>query len=198
MIESSRAPQIILASASPRRCQLLDQIGVRFLQKAVEIDEEHRPGEPARAYVQRLALEKARAARRQTSSGGGLPVLGADTAVVIDERPLGKPRDRADAIAMLQRLSGRTHRVLSAVALLAEQEQLAMSETRVRFRPLEAAEIEKYWASGEPVDKAGAYAIQGRAAMFIDRIEGSYTGVVGLPVFETVSLLRAVGLDVWD
>jgi septum formation protein len=128
-----------------------------------------------------------------------LPVLGADTAVVLDGTMLGKPRDRQSALAMLARLSGRTHRVLTAVALVTGKDrQLRLSESEVQFRELSPEECERYWQSGEPLDKAGAYAIQGLAATFISRVQGSYSGVMGLPLFETAELLDAAGVARWQ
>ncbi|GAB4359754.1 MAG: nucleoside triphosphate pyrophosphatase [Gammaproteobacteria bacterium] len=184
---------IYLASQSPRRRELLRQIGVSFETLAVEVDERPLANEPAEDFVRRLALEKARAGRRQIS--GEVPVLGADTAVVVEGAILGKPADRQEALAMLDALSGRTHRVLTGVALVSgTHEAFRMSETAVTFRTLSAREREAYWASGEPADKAGAYALQGLAALFVTRIEGSYSGVVGLPLYETGELLREFGL----
>ena len=191
------AADIYLASQSPRRRELLAQIGVTHRLLPVAVDESRRADEPAEVYVQRLASEKAGAGWKQIIETGlaPLPVLGADTAVVLDGALLGKPTDAADAHAILERLSGRTHEVLTGVAVRGSRgEQWAVSRTRVWFRPLSAVEIDRYWASGEPRDKAGAYGIQGRAAIFIERIEGSYSGVVGLPLFETAALLRRYGI----
>jgi len=155
-------------------------------------------GESAADCVTRLALAKAHQAR-VADARGRLPVLGADTAVVVDEQMLGKPTDRAAALAMLERLAGRSHQVLTAVALIAGQgEALRLSVSTVTFRAVAAAEIERYWASGEPVDKAGGYAVQGYAAVFIERLEGSYSGVMGLPLFETAELLDAAGVPRWQ
>jgi len=187
--------QIILASASPRRRELLRQIGISFRQQVAEIDETPRVDEPAEAYVTRLALEKARAVHAQLGDDE-VPVLGADTAVVVDGRPLGKPRDAQHARELLGQLSGREHRVLSAVALVAGREAVCISDSRVRFRRLGGAEIDAYWRSGEPRDKAGAYAVQGLGAVFIERLEGSYSGVMGLPLFETARLLQDFGIQV--
>ena len=189
-------PQIILASASPRRRELLAQIGVHHIQKVLPVDERHRPGESPRDYVARLALAKARAVRDSLGAGAGYPVLGADTAVVLAGLPLGKPRDRADGLAMLRRLAGRDHRVFSAVALVGGREALRVSETRVWFRDASEAELAAYWDSGEPHDKAGGYGIQGLGAVFVERIDGSYSGVMGLPLFETAQLLKEFGIDV--
>ena len=184
---------VYLASQSPRRRELLDQIGIAHRVLPVDIDERRLGNEAANNYVQRLAREKA-AAGWQHLLDHQLelaPVIGADTAVVIDGDILGKPIDAADAVAILQRLSGRSHEVMTGVAVhSANGPQVMISCTRVWFRALDRAEIEKYWLSGEPRDKAGAYGIQGLAAKFIERIEGSYSGVVGLPLFETAELLR--------
>lgn len=184
---------LYLASKSPRRRALLDQIGVRYAALEIEIDERWDGREAARDYVCRLALEKARAGRR--IAPGPQPVLGADTEVVLDGRVLGKPADRAAALAMLHALSGRTHEVISAVALLHAEEALRVCVSRVEFRLLSDADCARYCDSGEPFGKAGAYAIQGRAAAFIRRLEGSYSGVVGLPLCETAELLEAAGID---
>lgn len=188
--------RIYLASNSPRRRELLDQIGVTHRVLRVTVDETARAGETAAGLVQRLALAKARAGRDSLPPGDGKPVLGADTVVVAGGRILGKPRDRAEALAMLGGLSGGTHEVLSAVALVDRRsEQSALSRSSVRFRRLTAGEADAYWATGEPVDKAGAYAVQGLAAIFIEELAGSYSGVMGLPLFETARLLRAFGID---
>ena len=180
-----------LASQSPRRRELLAQIGIRHDVIAVEVDETPRAGEAPAEYVLRLALAKARA-------GHGLrpdrPVLGADTAVVQDDRILGKPLDRQDAAAMLAQLSGREHRVLTAVALVGDREETRLSVSRVRLRPIDAAEAAAYWETGEPADKAGGYAVQGLGALFVESIGGSYSGVMGLPLFETGELLRRAGI----
>ncbi len=184
---------IVLASASPRRQELLRQIGVQFVQQVAEIDETPRDNESPQAYVTRLALEKARAVHARLGDDG-IPVLGADTAVVVDEDILGKPRDRAHAAEMLRKLSGREHRVLSAVALVGKHEASALSESRVRFRPLDEDEIAAYWRTGEPEGKAGGYAVQGIGAIFIERLQGSYSGVMGLPLYETARLLQEFGI----
>ncbi|MGH8494663.1 MAG: Maf family protein [Gammaproteobacteria bacterium] len=185
---------IYLASASARRRELLDQIGIRYHTHPVQIDESRRADEPPADYVRRLALDKARAAWWAVAARGPRPVLAADTAVVLDGEVFGQPRDRAHALAMLERLSGRTHEVLTAVAVkLGAQEDSVLSRSLVSFRELDAAEREAYWRSGEPVGKAGAYAVQGRAAIFISALNGSYSGVMGLPLFETARLLEGVG-----
>ncbi len=189
----SGPPQLILASASQRRRELLHQIGVRFRVQVVAVDEACRSGEAPQAHVLRLAGAKARAAAR---SGHGLPVLGADTVVVLGGRVLGKPAGRAEALAMLEALSGRTHQVMTGVAVVAEGvESARLSISRVGFRTTTPVERESYWASGECADKAGAYAIQGQGALFVRHLEGSYSGVVGLPLFETAELLAQVGID---
>lgn len=189
--------QLILASASPRRQALLKQVGIAFRQQVAEIDETPLENEAAEDYVVRLALEKARAVR-QHSVTDRLPVLGADTAVVIDGRLLGKPESLAHARQMLQLLSGREHRVMSAVALVRSREAVQISVSRVWFRPLSENEIDAYWRTGEPQDKAGAYAIQGVGAIFIERLEGSYTGVMGLPLYETGRLLQDFGIQILE
>lgn len=189
---------VYLASQSPRRRELLAQIGIAHRVLSVDIDESPRAGETPADYVQRLAREKAAAGWQQVVEQKleRAPVLGADTAVVIDGDILGKPTAAEDAVAMLQRLSGRSHEVITGVAVCsargahASETKVTMSRTQVWFRALDCAEIETYWASGEPCDKAGAYGIQGLAAKFIERIEGSYSGVVGLPLFETAQILK--------
>lgn len=187
------ASLVYLASRSPRRRELLNQIRVPHALIDVEIDETPLAGELAEAFVMRMALEKARAAVRGLPRAD-LPVLAADTDVVVDGRILGKPLDEEDAVRMLGCLSGRSHRVLSAVALIWKGERARMSESLVCFRPLDEAEIRAYWRTGEPAGKAGGYGIQGLAATFVERLEGSYSGVMGLPLFETAELLREAGL----
>ena len=186
---------LVLASASPRRRELLNQIGMRFRQRVIEIDETARELESAEDYVRRVALEKARAVQRELGHDEVL-VLGADTAVVVDEILLGKPADCAHARQMLRLLSGRAHRVLSAVALVGEREAVRVSASAVWFRALSDAEIDTYWHTGEAQDKAGAYAIQGLGAVFVERLEGSYSGVMGLPLYETAQLLKDFGIQV--
>lgn len=188
-------PAIYLASASPRRQELLRQIGVAFDIIITDVPETPAAGESARAYVQRLARAKAEAGARIARERGlpVRPVLGADTEVVLDGAILGKPTDAAHGRAMLKCLAGRTHDVLTAVALVTDGEvRTVLSETRVTMARMSDADIDAYWRTGEPADKAGGYAIQGRAAAFIERLEGSYSGVVGLPLYEVVQLLRAV------
>ena len=186
---------VCLASASPRRRDLLWQIGVAHKAVPANLDENPLPAESPHDYVERLAVEKAMTVRHR---GERLPVLAADTAVVLDGVVFGKPVDRADALAMLGRLSGRVHQVLTAVALASERSvEVRGSATSVRLRELTLAEREAYWQSGEPRDKAGGYAIQGYGAVFVESLSGSYSGVVGLPLAETAELLRAAGIAVW-
>ena len=187
--------RIQLASASPRRSQLLRQIGVAHDVRPVDLDESRLACEAPRDYVLRLARAKAVAG---LATGGAVPVLGADTTVAIGDEIYVKPTDVEDAVRMLAALSGRTHDVLTAVAVASDgRVETAISDTRVTFRAISEAECRDYWASGEPVDRAGAYAIQGFAAVFIARLEGSYTGVMGLPLFETAALLDAAGVRRW-
>lgn len=190
---------LYLASGSPRRRELLTQIGVPFLTQIAPIDENALPGEPAAAYVERLAREKALAGLAALSGVDDAVVLGADTAVVLDGRILGKPVDRADALATLQALSGRRHDVLTAVALVSAERTLTQVVTsHVTFRALSVAEMEAYWASGEPQDKAGSYGIQGLAAIFVSELQGSYSAVVGLPLCETAALLAEFAIPCWQ
>jgi septum formation protein len=186
---------LCLASASPRRTQLLAQLGIAHLVASADIDESLQPGEHAADYVLRMARAKALAVHQRQRA---LPVLAADTTVVIDEHICGKPRDEAEGLAMLARLSGRSHQVLTAVALAADAGlAVRLSASEVRFRALSSAECRAYWASGEPRDKAGGYAVQGRAAAFIEHLSGSYSGVMGLPLYETAELLIAAGIALW-
>ena len=195
----SLPPSLLLASASPRRRELLWQLGVPHDARAADIDEQRLPGEGMEACVQRLAHQKAERVYQQQAPGRRLPVLAADTIVVLGERLLGKPADRAQGLAMLHMLSGRQHRVLTAVALQTEAGVSShMSESQVSFRALSGEECAQYWDTGEPCDKAGAYAIQGYAAAFIRDLQGSYSGVMGLPLHETADLLRRAGVAVWQ
>jgi len=196
MVEQEEKPPVLrLASASPRRRQLLELIGVPHIVTPADIDETPRGGEPADEYVRRLAREKAEAVCRVHRD---LPVLAADTTVVVDGEILGKPESEAEAHAMLEKLSDREHRVYTGLALWhAGSTAVGMSTSRVRFAPLSAAEIHAYWQSGEPQGKAGAYAIQGLGAVFVRDLAGSYTGVMGLPLYETAELLRNAGIPVW-
>lgn len=195
-------PPLYLASGSPRRRELLTQIGVPFTAVAACIDETPLAGEPAGAYVERLAREKAAAGLavlRADRVNGPLAVLGADTAVVLDGQILGKPLDRADALAMLAALSGREHEVLTAVAITDGERCLAVNvASRVSLRPISAEQAQAYWASGEPQDKAGSYAIQGLAAIFVKALHGSYSAVVGLPLSETAELLEQFAIPCWQ
>jgi len=183
---------IYLASGSPRRRVLLRQIGVSYRLIDTAVDETALEDEAPLAYVSRVAAAKANAGWQCSREPDDAPVLAADTAVVLDGSILGKPRDQADALDMLRRLSGRSHEVLTAVALRsAAGLDGRVSRSVVTFRSIDAAEAGAYWDTGEPRDKAGAYAIQGRAAVFIADLRGSYSGVMGLPLFETAELLRA-------
>ena len=196
---------IYLASRSPRRRELLKQLGVKFDPlllrlsgpRGADVDELQHPGEPAADYVERTAREKAAFGLRVLSMRSMLPrpVLAADTVVIVDDEVLGKPSDRAEAESFLKRLSGRAHEVRTAVALAMEGPVLsATSISTVTFRVITADEAQHYCATSEPYDKAGGYGIQGLAALFIERIEGSYTGVMGLPLFETGQLLTQAGI----
>ncbi len=204
MIKNPPRTLIYLASRSPRRRELLKQIGVSFEvlvlrehpSRGPDVDESQLPGELPDDYVRRVCRVKAevgwdRVVQRRLRR---FPVLAADTVVCVDDKILGKPADPADAARMLRLLSGREHRVLTAVALKSEaRSELVVSESRVRFCDLSKAELEAYVESGEPTDKAGAYAIQGRAAAFIAELHGSYSGIMGLPLYETAQLIRKVG-----
>jgi len=190
---------VYLASASPRRRELLLQIGVPFRLVGTELDETPLPGEAPAAYVSRLAAAKADAGWQASRGAANAPVLAADTAVVLEGEILGKPRDKVDAERMLLRLSGRTHEVMTAVAVRsAGGHDVKVSYSMVTFRNLDAAEASAYWNTGEPRDKAGAYAIQGYAAIFIADLRGSYSGVMGLPLFETAELLKSAGVGCWQ
>jgi septum formation protein len=189
---------LCLASASPRRSQLLTQIGVSHVVLATDTDEARVAGESPTAYVRRLAADKARAARAR-GARGARAVLAADTAVVLGGEIFGKPADAEECVAMLGSLGGRTHEVLTAVALAWDGElHDELSVSRVTLRALGERECRDYWASGEPRDKAGGYAVQGLAAVFVERIEGSYSGVMGLPLFETARLLARAGVPHWS
>jgi len=201
------APAVYLASKSPRREELLRQLGIDFASLRLressarerDIVESVHDAEPPRHYVERIARTKATIGWQRMLQRGlpPRPVLGADTEVVLNDTIFGKPQDAADAIRMLTLLSGRTHHVLTAVALTWEQNTAAeISTSAVTFRALARDEIERYVATGEPFDKAGAYAVQGRAAAFVQRIDGSYSGVMGLPLYETASALAGIGFPV--
>jgi len=194
-MEPQQTPDIFLASHSPRRRELLEQLGVRFRSVEQNADESLHSGESPEVYVIRLALEKARAGHAALA-GDLANVLGADTAVVLDGEILGKPADREEALDMLTRLSGRSHRVLTGVAMVdGEREATRLSVSTVTFRDLGERELSLYWESGEPKGKAGAYAIQGRGGVFVEQLEGSYSGVMGLPLFETGDLLEEFDVD---
>jgi septum formation protein len=190
MKTSSDRAELILASASPRRKELLKQIGVPFRAIVAGIDELAHVGESPRAFVLRMAREKALAVLAERDDP--IPVLGSDTAVIIDDEILGKPKTREEAIAMLNRLSGRTHEVYSAVVVAVSENEIheALNISRVTFSDLEPAWVETYCDTGDPMDKAGAYGVQGKAAEKISRIEGSFYGVMGLPLYETAQLLK--------
>lgn len=192
---SQSQPDIYLASQSPRRRELLAQMGLPYVPLDVAVDETRHEDESPEVFVIRLALEKARAGWAQVADTRPLPVLGADTAVVLDGDVLGKPADRADALRMLGRLSGQQHQVLTGVAMVDDREVTRLNVNRVRFRELGQVELERYWASGEPVGKAGAYAVQGYGGVFAEHLEGSYSGVMGLPLFETADLLDEFAID---
>ncbi|MEM7583144.1 MAG: Maf family protein [Acidobacteriota bacterium] len=191
-MSDSSSLELILASGSPRRREMLERLGVTFTVRSVDIDETPHAGEPPEPYVRRLAESKARAARSDEHE----LVLAADTIVALEDQLLGKPRDEADARRMLRQLSGRSHRVLTGVAVwdtATADPQVAVEHTRVVFAPLSEDEIAWYAASGEPLDKAGAYAVQGLGALFVERLEGNYSNVVGLPLPLTYRLLREAG-----
>ena len=184
-----------LASQSPRRRELLTQLGVAFRVVDVDVPERRAAQESPREYVGRVARDKARAGLAALAGDADARVLGADTEVVLDDEVFGKPCDAADAAAMLSRLSGRTHEVISSVWLIgAHTERNACCVSRVRFPALDEAAIAAYVATGESFGKAGAYAIQGRGAALVEHLEGSYSGVMGLPLFETARLLRVAGV----
>ncbi|VVP02974.1 Maf family protein [Pseudomonas fluorescens] len=190
---------LYLASGSPRRRELLTQIGIPFSAISADIDETPFPEESPAAYVERLARGKAEAGRRTLVSAAPFCVLGADTAVVLNGKILGKPVDEADACAMLMMLSGKEHEVLTAIAVLeGERCESRVVRSLVRFRPISREESAAYWASGEPRDKAGGYGIQGLGAVFVAGLNGSYSAVVGLPVCETAELLGHFGIPCWQ
>ena len=187
------ASRILLASASPRRSELLRQVGIAHEVRPVHIDESVRPGEAPSAYVLRLAEAKAEALWRRLEVRERRPVLAADTTVALEGEIFGKPGSLAEARTMLGRLAGRTHEVHTAVAVLhADGSAARVSSSSVTFRRLTPDEIDWYWSTGEPADKAGGYAVQGRAAAFISHIAGSYSGIMGLPLYETWELLAPV------
>jgi septum formation protein len=190
---------VVLASASERRSRLLDQIGVRHRAVAPDLDEGVRGGERAQEYVLRLARGKAQAIVEALGGRPDRPVLAADTTIALADRIIGKPVNEADCVAILAALSGRTHEVLTAVALANDGAlQTFVHASRVTFRPIPDEECRRYWATGEPAGKAGAYAIQGRGAVFVARLEGSFSGVMGLPLYETAALLDGAGVRRWQ
>ena len=190
--------QLYLASASPRRCELLRQLGIRFEQIITDVDETLLAGESPETYSLRLAQAKAEAGQQMVASTS-VPVLGADTIVVIDDQILGKPKDRQQGLAMLAQLSNRQHTVVSAVALnRGVQSHYRVHTSLVTFRTLSAKECDAYWATGEPADKAGAYAIQGLGATFVKALHGSHSGVMGLPLYETAKLLHELGINIFS
>lgn len=191
-------PSIVLASASPRRAELLTQLGVTYTVAPADIDETPFCGEVPEDYVIRMAREKARVCYQSRARQPAV-VLGSDTSVVLGEHILGKPVDADDAVAMLTTLSGRTHRVMTAVALMDQSgSRHALVTTEVHFRKLALDEIQAYVQTGEPLDKAGGYGIQGKGGVFVDQIHGSYSAVVGLPLTETAGLLSQAGYPVWQ
>ncbi len=186
-------PLLHLASASPRRTEILTALGLEFTARGAEVEEYRLADESPEQMVLRLAIAKAEAANVDAATF----VIGSDTAVVLGDEALGKPRDQEQAVEMLLRLSGRGHRVLTGVALRGpDGVQTALSSTDVVFREIGRDEALAYWRSGEPRDKAGAYGIQGRGGAFVESIAGSYSGVVGLPIFETAQLLKQAGIDI--
>ncbi|AZF03742.1 nucleoside triphosphate pyrophosphatase [Pseudomonas sp. R5-89-07] len=190
---------LYLASGSPRRRELLTQIGVPFTVVSAAIDETPLTDEPPVAYVERLARSKAAAGLAALQQAAGVCVLGADTAVIVDGKILGKPVDQADALAMLMALAGREHEVLTAIALTDGQRcETRCVSSRVGFREISVQEATTYWHSGEPQDKAGGYAIQGLGSVFVSGLNGSYSAVVGLPVCETAQLLGQFGIPCWQ
>ena len=191
---------IYLASRSPRRVELLRQLGLEFETLAIDVDEASLEHEAAEAYVCRIAKAKADSGKNRLSGlCSDFVVLGADTIICIDDKIIGKPEDAEHCRCLLAQLSGRTHQVLTAIALNSGgATEVRLSVNRVRFRPIEAREIDVYCASNEPADKAGAYAIQGKAAIFIEHLEGSYSSVMGLPLFETAEILKQAGISVLD
>lgn len=191
-----KAPQLILASQSPRRRELLAQLGLEFQLASISVPEVVLAGESAADYVSRVARDKAEAGWKVLGPEQGLPVLGADTSVVVDDHILGKPSDAEDCYRMLALLSGRSHQVYTSIACAyngqCEVEQVI---TEVTFDDISIETMRRYWQTGEPKDKAGSYAIQGFGALFVRKISGSYTGVVGLPLFETANMLSRYGVE---
>ena len=192
------AGAIVLASRSPRRSQLLEQIGIEHAVLVTDVDESLRPAELAEDYVLRLAREKAAQGYRIAAAAPRV-VIGADTTVVVDDEILGKPCGPKEGKAMLRLLSGRAHTVLTGVAAFnGARIESSLSASRVWFKSMTEPEIEAYWATGEGADKAGSYGIQGFGGIFVERIEGSFSGIMGLPVAETEALLQALDIDTWS
>lgn len=199
-------PQIYLASQSPRRRTLIEQLGIPYQSISVEVDEREHAGELPADFVARLACEKAQAGW-QLVAEQGIPVLGADTCIVLDQQIVGKPTSREQGIDLLKRYSGKSHQVVTGVAMVGPDEgmsgapivqQVRVSTSLVTFRVVTDRECEQYWQTGEPEGKAGGYAIQGKAAAFIEKIEGSYSGVMGLPLFEFSELIGGFGIQLFD
>ncbi|WP_455365282.1 Maf family protein [Kaarinaea lacus] len=199
-------PQIYLASQSPRRRALIEQLGIRYQALDVEIDESPRPGETPREFVVRVASEKA-CAGWQMVAEQAIPVVGADTCIVLDQQIIGKPENREQCIDLLKSYSGRAHQVITGVAIVGSDcdrhgverlQHVRVSESTLTFRHLSTDECEQYWQTGEPVGKAGGYAIQGKAAVFIEKLEGSYSGVMGLPLFEFAELISLFGIQIFN
>lgn len=193
-------PTLYLASKSSRRRELLEQIGVKVAVVSVDVPELREQGELPAQYVQRLAYDKAQTGADAVSGfDRPLPCLGSDTIVVIENQVLEKPKDQADGVAMLLALSGKTHQVMTAVSVATQAKQgMRLSITDVTFRHISESEAVAYWQSGEPADKAGGYGIQGLGAVFVRELKGSYTGVVGLPLYETKALLDEFNVPVWQ
>ncbi len=194
----SKLPDLYLASRSPRRRELLEQLSINYQVITADVPEEHQLGESPENYVKRLALEKAQAGWQKVPENAKCPVLGSDTVVVLGGEILEKPKDRSHGLQMLERLSGHTHQVMTGIALVAEDQALSrVSISRVTFRDTTPAEREAYWATGEPADKAGGYAVQGMAAVFIERIEGSYSGIMGLSLYELCDMLAQFRIKIF-
>ena len=199
-------PQLYLASQSPRRRTLIEQLGLSFQTLAVDIDERLKQGEEPPAFVKRLALEKARTGWQQVSHQH-IPVVGADTCIVLNHQIVGKPADKQQGIALLKQYAENTHSVLTGIAIVGPgndgsnatvKEKVRVSTSFVTFRALSDEDCEQYWQTGEPLGKAGGYAIQGIAAAFIEKLEGSYSGVMGLPLCELAELMPAFGIKLFD
>ncbi len=189
-------PYLILASASPRRSELLNQIGLPHTIQVADIDETPLTGEKPAEYVMRVAHDKSYAIHQQCDNNA--IVLAADTAVVLGDTIMGKPENLQQAITMLSLLSADTHQVFSAISIRGQQTQQALCVSEVTFRTISEQEIIQYWATGEPADKAGAYAVQGIASIFIQSIQGSFSGIMGLPLFETAQLLANEGIKIFN